>query len=169
MCAWGCTHSVTTDTLDEAIQPWIRAKRQAYSWMRPGPEVGESDIREVYTFVTDEACPGVLKVDPEGILTILAGTGVDGYSGDGGPATEAQLSESAMVAPVPTATCTSPTGATTESGRSRSDRRSQVATRRAKPEDEEEDSMRHSVIAITISLSGLGSSARPASPGALKF
>jgi hypothetical protein len=29
--------------------------------------------------------------------------------------------------------------------------------------------MRRSVIAITISLSGLGSSARPASPGALKF
>jgi NHL repeat len=53
--------------------------------MRPGPEVGESDIREVYTFVTDEACPGIFKVDPEGILTILAGTGVDGYSGDGGP------------------------------------------------------------------------------------
>jgi hypothetical protein len=37
-------------------------------------------------------------VDTEGILTIIAGTGVDGFSGDGGPATEAQLSEPTSVA-----------------------------------------------------------------------
>jgi sugar lactone lactonase YvrE len=49
-------------------------------------------------YITDEGYPGIFKVDPEGILTIIAGTGVDGYSGDGGPATEAQLSEPTSVA-----------------------------------------------------------------------
>lgn len=33
----------------------------------------------------------VRKVDPSGIITTVAGNGVRGYSGDGGPATEAQL------------------------------------------------------------------------------
>jgi sugar lactone lactonase YvrE len=33
----------------------------------------------------------VLKVDPKGILTVLASTGKKGNSGDGGPATEAQF------------------------------------------------------------------------------
>ena len=35
----------------------------------------------------------VRRVGPDGIMTIVAGTGVAGYSGDGGPATEAQLRE----------------------------------------------------------------------------
>ncbi len=33
----------------------------------------------------------IFKVDTNGIITFVAGTGVDGYSGDGGPAIEAQL------------------------------------------------------------------------------
>ncbi len=33
----------------------------------------------------------VRKVDPTGRVTVVAGTGVSGYSGDGGPATQAQL------------------------------------------------------------------------------
>lgn len=33
----------------------------------------------------------VLKINPSGEVTVVAGTGVAGYSGDGGPATEAQL------------------------------------------------------------------------------
>jgi sugar lactone lactonase YvrE len=35
--------------------------------------------------------PVVFKVDNHGILTIFAGNGVSGYSGDGGPATQAEL------------------------------------------------------------------------------
>jgi hypothetical protein len=49
-------------------------------------------------YISDEANPGVFKVDTDGILTIVAGTGVDGFSGDGGLATEAQLSEPTTVA-----------------------------------------------------------------------
>ena len=49
-------------------------------------------------YITDEGHPGIFQVDPDGILTIIAGTGADGYAGDGGPATEAQLSEPTTVA-----------------------------------------------------------------------
>jgi sugar lactone lactonase YvrE len=49
-------------------------------------------------YVTDEGYPGIFKVDTEGMLTIIAGTGVDGYSGDGGLATEAKLSVPTTVA-----------------------------------------------------------------------
>jgi trimeric autotransporter adhesin len=49
-------------------------------------------------YITDEGYPGIFKVNPEGVLTVLAGTGEDGYSGDGGPATEAQLSAPTTVA-----------------------------------------------------------------------
>jgi len=34
----------------------------------------------------------VFKVDKRGLLTVVAGTGALGFSGDGGPATEASLS-----------------------------------------------------------------------------
>jgi sugar lactone lactonase YvrE len=63
--------------------------------------VGGSDVyadAEGNIYVTDEGSPGIFKVDPGGILTVLAGTGDDGYSGDGGPATEAKLSEPTKVA-----------------------------------------------------------------------
>lgn len=65
-----------------------------------GP-IGGADVwadAEGNIYITDEGYPGIFKVDTEGILTVLAGTGVDGYSGDGGPATEAQLSEPTTVA-----------------------------------------------------------------------
>ena len=49
-------------------------------------------------YITAEGNAQIYKVDTDGILTVLAGTGEDGYSGDGGPATEAQLSEPSTVA-----------------------------------------------------------------------
>jgi uncharacterized protein (TIGR03437 family) len=42
-------------------------------------------------FILDSAGPRLRKVDPSGTITTIAGYGVAGYSGDGGPATSAQL------------------------------------------------------------------------------
>jgi hypothetical protein len=42
-------------------------------------------------FISDGDNNRVRKVSPEGLITTVAGTGKAGFSGDGGPATEAQL------------------------------------------------------------------------------
>ncbi|GAB3940270.1 hypothetical protein GCM10028805_01770 [Spirosoma harenae] len=42
-------------------------------------------------YVVDRFQNRIRKVSPNGVITTIAGTGVNGYSGDGGPATEAQL------------------------------------------------------------------------------
>lgn len=42
-------------------------------------------------YIPDESNDRVVKVDPSGTMTTVAGTGEPGFSGDGGPATEAQL------------------------------------------------------------------------------
>jgi sugar lactone lactonase YvrE len=42
-------------------------------------------------FIGDGANSRVRKVSPDGIITTVAGNGVSGFSGDGGPATEARL------------------------------------------------------------------------------
>jgi sugar lactone lactonase YvrE len=47
--------------------------------------------REGNLYITDENNYRIRKVDKEGIITTFAGTGKGGYSGDGGPATSAQL------------------------------------------------------------------------------
>ncbi len=43
-------------------------------------------------YVADSFNDRVRRIDPEGVITTLAGTGESGYSGDGGPATAARLS-----------------------------------------------------------------------------
>jgi sugar lactone lactonase YvrE len=47
-------------------------------------------------YLVDEGRPRVLRVDAEGTAIVIAGTGKPGYSGDGGPATQAQLNEPIM-------------------------------------------------------------------------
>ena len=42
-------------------------------------------------FIADEANNRVRKVTPGGVISTVAGNGTQGYSGDGGPATSAQL------------------------------------------------------------------------------
>jgi sugar lactone lactonase YvrE len=49
-------------------------------------------------FIADYLNSRVRKVDPSGVITTVAGNGVRGYSGDGGPATSAQLNSPAGVA-----------------------------------------------------------------------
>ena len=42
-------------------------------------------------YVTDLRLNIIVKIDPAGIATVFAGTGKAGYTGDGGPATQAEL------------------------------------------------------------------------------
>src|SRR5438093_4818213 len=42
-------------------------------------------------FFADPENERIRKVSPDGIITTVAGTGVGGFSGDGGPATKARL------------------------------------------------------------------------------
>jgi sugar lactone lactonase YvrE len=44
-----------------------------------------------HLFIADRDNHRVRKVSPDGIITTVVGTGKEGFSGDGGPATEAQL------------------------------------------------------------------------------
>ena len=43
-------------------------------------------------YIADSGNSRIRKVDTNGIITTVAGTGAAGYSGDGGPAHEAKLS-----------------------------------------------------------------------------
>ena len=49
-------------------------------------------------YIADTGNHRIRMIDTNGIITTVAGSGVDGYSGDGGPATEASLSEPSGVA-----------------------------------------------------------------------
>lgn len=49
-------------------------------------------------YIAEYAYDQITKVTPDGVLTVVAGTSTSGYSGDGGPATDAQLSAPYSVA-----------------------------------------------------------------------
>ena len=48
-------------------------------------------------YIVDTGCERIRKVTPGGIITTVAGTGVSGFSGDGGPAVNAQLASPAGI------------------------------------------------------------------------
>jgi sugar lactone lactonase YvrE len=54
--------------------------------------------REGNLYITDESNYRIRKVDKDGIITTFAGTGEDRHSGDGGPATSAQLRDPGGIA-----------------------------------------------------------------------
>jgi sugar lactone lactonase YvrE len=49
-------------------------------------------------YISDENNLRIRKVDEDGIITTIAGTGEEGYSGDGGPATSAKLRDTGGIA-----------------------------------------------------------------------
>jgi hypothetical protein len=49
-------------------------------------------------FIADKGNNRIRKVTTDGIITTVAGTGTSGFSGDGGPATSAQLKNPIAVA-----------------------------------------------------------------------
>jgi hypothetical protein len=49
------------------------------------------------SYIADSYSSHILKVDSAGTLTVVAGNGTVGYSGDGGPATSAALNHNVQV------------------------------------------------------------------------
>jgi hypothetical protein len=49
-------------------------------------------------YISDESNLRIRKVNKDGIITTIAGTGEEGYSGDGGPATSAKLTDTGGIA-----------------------------------------------------------------------
>lgn len=49
-------------------------------------------------YVAENANHRISRIGPDGVLTVIAGTGIPGFSGDGGPATSAQLRDPISVA-----------------------------------------------------------------------
>jgi len=54
--------------------------------------------REGNLYISDENNRRIRKVDKDGIITAFAGTGKEGHSGDGGPATSAKLTDTGGIA-----------------------------------------------------------------------
>lgn len=78
-----------------------------YGYSGDGGPATSASLRETYDiavdssgnfYLADEGNHRVRKVDPSGVITTVAGNGVYGYSGDGGPATGASLASDLGVA-----------------------------------------------------------------------
>jgi trimeric autotransporter adhesin len=60
----------------------------------PGCVLGDSTGN---LYITSNSNPVIRKINTAGIITTIAGTGIPGFSGDGGPALQAQLASSPLV------------------------------------------------------------------------
>jgi uncharacterized protein (TIGR03437 family) len=84
----GCTWAFTGDGGPATQAPLgLGGPRQAHGG--PIPDVAVDSAGNV--FVADPKNFLVVKIAPSGILTVIAGNGREGFSGDGGPATAASL------------------------------------------------------------------------------
>ncbi len=67
-------------------------------WGLAVDHAGNLFISDVIPEDNDCTAPRIRKVSPDGIITTVAGTGVPGYSGDGGPGLNARLSSPGQLA-----------------------------------------------------------------------
>jgi hypothetical protein len=64
-------------------------------------DVGVTALADGSFLVAHQAAAAVRHVSPDGTITTIAGNGTPGYSGDGGPATQAQLDGVSKAVPAP--------------------------------------------------------------------
>ncbi len=101
----GNGHSRGAESLNQVIATVAGAGASGYSG--DGGPATEADLFEPQgiaigpdgsLYIADGGSNRVRRVSPSGIIATVAGSGVEGYSGDGGPATEAQLDYPVAVA-----------------------------------------------------------------------
>jgi sugar lactone lactonase YvrE len=66
-----------------------------------GAPVGLTALPDGGYLIAHQADPAIRRVSPDGTITTIAGTGVAGYSGDGGPATQAAFDAPSAVVTTP--------------------------------------------------------------------
>ncbi len=71
--------------------PATSARLQLFFGYDPAAAAGVAVDRAGNLFIADTSNHRIRRVSPEGIITTVAGNGTRGFSGDGGPATSAQL------------------------------------------------------------------------------
>jgi sugar lactone lactonase YvrE len=93
----GVTKHISVTKPQIAIRPPGLVARPARRVRLSAPEDLTFD-RKGNLYVSDYQGEEVLKITPDGLLRVFAGTGTAGYSGNGGPATKARLSGPAGLA-----------------------------------------------------------------------
>lgn len=79
------------ETLAGILKPSSNADGVPAIWAGLNSPSGLAADNKGNLYVADEADYRVRRIDPDGIISTIAGTGERGFSGDGGPATHAEL------------------------------------------------------------------------------